>query len=81
MNLMKQTISPCCIHGLFVFFAEKTRAIMKNIKTKGVTIMNEMYFSVPQGTHELTFGILDDEGGWKSFPTDSRLCCWIPLRN
>ncbi len=25
--------------------------------------MNEMYFSVPQGTHELTFGILDDEGG------------------
>ena len=25
MNLMKQTISPCCIHGLFVFFRGKNK--------------------------------------------------------
>ena len=25
--------------------------------------MNEMCFSVPKGTHELSFGIVDDEGG------------------
>lgn len=34
MNLMKQTISPCCIHGLFVFFRGKNKGYYEKYKNE-----------------------------------------------
>ena len=46
----------------FRFFRGKNKGYYEKYKNERSN-KTEMYFSVPQGTHELTFGILDDEGG------------------